>query len=240
MAAQTFKPDPKTNEFIEYIKARTKPEKAGPFLFRLKNLELKPAFYHVPVFSVFIGLCFISYNAIISESSPGSRQPASSTYASAHHDSSVESNPKPTLDVRAAFNAPELPMPPQGRMSFSDEFVASTSPTAPLKILTKPTDGNYVVKVEDWASGKSVATLFIQKGGTLSVELPLGSYKFKFACGENWYGSDLLFGSKTAYSYIAELMNFFISGNYARGQEIRMIPQVDGNLNTPAMSATNW
>lgn len=239
VAAQTIKSDPKTHEFIEYLKARTKPEQARPFVDRLKNWELRPAFYHIPVFASFAGLCFISYNAIIADLSPGTL-PAPSTYGSAHDESSVESSPKPTLDVRPAFNASELPLPPQGGMSFSDEFVASTSPTAPLKVSTKPTDGNYVMKVEDWQTGKYVATYFIYRGGTLSVELPLGSYKFKFACGEKWYGSDLLFGPETAYSYIAQKMVFYASGDYLHGQEIQLIPQVGGNLETPSMSATNW
>ena len=85
-----------------------------------------------------------------------------------------------------------------------------------------------------------VGTYFIRRGGTLSIELPLGSYKLKFAMGDKWYGMNYLFGPTTAYSYVPDKMDFYISGDYARGQEIELIPQVGGNLETPPMKAADW
>jgi hypothetical protein len=49
-----------------------------------------------------------------------------------------------------------------------------------------------------------------------------------------------LFGPTTAYSYVPDKIDFDISGNYARGHEIELIPQVGGNLETPPMNAADW
>lgn len=131
-------------------------------------------------------------------------------------------------------------MPEQGALSFSSEFANYNGTTAPFKITTRPSDGNYVMKIIDWNTGEFVAMYFIRRGGTLSIELPLGAYKLKFACGDKWYGEKYLFGPTTAYSYIADRMDFYVSGDYARGQEIELIPQVNGNLETPPMGAADW
>ena len=81
---------------------------------------------------------------------------------------------------------------------------------------------------------------FINRGSTFSIELPLGSYKLKFASGEKWYGMQFLFGPRTSYSYIPDKMTFYLSGDYARGQRIELIPQVGGNLHTRLMTVADW
>jgi len=35
-------------------------------------------------------------------------------------------------------------------------------------------------------------------------------------------------------------MDFYISGDYVHGQETELIPQVNGNLETPPMKAEDW
>ena len=49
-----------------------------------------------------------------------------------------------------------------------------------------------------------------------------------------------LFGPTTVYSYVADKMDFYISGNYVQGSQIELIPQVGGNLKTPPMKAEDW
>jgi hypothetical protein len=131
-------------------------------------------------------------------------------------------------------------MPEQGAMSVGADYYLNSSDTkAPFKITT-PSDGNYVMKIEDWNTKEFVAMYFIQRSSTLSIELPLGSYKLKFAQGEKWHGTNFLFGPTTAYSYVPDKMNFYIDGDYVRGHEIELIPQVNGNLTTPPMRAQDW
>ena len=96
------------------------------------------------------------------------------------------------------------------------------------------------MKLVEWDSGEFVAAYFINQGSTLEVELPLGSYKLKFASGDKWYGMKHLFGPTTLYSYVPEKMTFYLSGDYARGHRIELIPQVGGNLRTPPMKAEDW
>ncbi len=139
-----------------------------------------------------------------------------------------------------AFSEPEQPTPEQGGMEYGDSYVNSTGTTAPLKITTRASDGNYVMKVVNWDTGEFVASYFINRGSTLSIELPLGSYKLKFASGDKWYGTKFLFGPRTSYSYIPDKMTFYLSGDYARGHRIELIPQVGGNLDTRPMSSVDW
>jgi len=144
------------------------------------------------------------------------------------------------FDPQPVFSEPEQPLPNQGALKLGDRAVLDNGVTAPLEITTRPSDGNYVMKVVDWNTGEFVAMYFINQGGTLSIELPLGSYKLKFARGEKWYGMEFLFGPGTGYSYIPDKMVFYLSGDYATGHRIELIPQVGGNLDTRRMSAEEW
>ena len=147
-----------------------------------------------------------------------------------------------TARTAKTFAAPEKPLPLTGKcLQLSYEFatLAEGHNSAPLKIRTRASDGNYVVKVEDKSTGV-MGTFFIRRGGTLETELPTGSYVLKFAMGDKWYGAEHLFGPSTVYSYISEKMYFTIEGDTARGHEIELIPQVGGNLKTPALRATDW
>ena len=118
--------------------------------------------------------------------------------------------------------------------------MAYNSTTAPLQIRTRATDGNYVVKIVDWDTAEFIGMYFIQRGGTLSVDVPLGSYRLKFASGNEWYGEKFLFGPTTSYSYANQRLTFHLSGNYAEGHSIELIPRVGGNLTTESLRPTDW
>jgi hypothetical protein len=96
------------------------------------------------------------------------------------------------------------------------------------------------VILKDGPTGEFVAKFFIRRGGVLSTELPLGSYKLKFACGERWYGEKFLFGPTTSYSFANERLTFYLSGNYAEGHNIGLIPQVGGNLKTVKLRPSDF
>lgn len=146
---------------------------------------------------------------------------------------------QPPAKGGTVFAEPGLPLPEQGGLLFSEKFQYYTGTTAPFK-LTTPSDGNYVMKIEDWNTKEFVAMYFIRRSSRLVIELPLGSYRLKFAQGDRWYGTNRLFGPKTTYSYVPDRMDFYTSGDRVHGHEIELIPQANGNLVTPPMEAQDW
>ena len=245
VSAYKLQPDPKTEEGINFLKSKISPTQHRPLWQRFRKLELHPFYYHAPVGA--FGLVFLiwGFNALNANSTASSSgQPASytpryqpSSYQQPQNQTPTWANTKP---VEPVFAEPEQPLPEQGAMSFgADYFLDSSDTKAPFKITT-PSDGNYVMKIEDWNTKKLVATYFIRRSSTLAIELPLGSYKLKFAQGEKWYGDKYLFGPRTTYSYVPDRMNFYIDGDYVRGHRIELIPQVNGNLETPPMRAQDW
>jgi hypothetical protein len=65
-------------------------------------------------------------------------------------------------------------------------------------------DLSYLVKVVDWKSNQTVSTAFIRAGENVELNIPIGTYKLRFASGKTWYGEQHLFGTKTRYSEISD------------------------------------
>jgi hypothetical protein len=224
------------------------PEEEKTFWNKFRSFELHPFYYHAPAGAVMLFLIIFGYHELNASSTTGGLshdESSSATYAanrsaSYHHPDVFDAvADQKKVDSRPVFSEPEQPLPDQGLLSFSADFAQFNGTTAPFKIST-PSDGNYVMKVEDWNTKECIAIYLIRRSSTLSIELPLGSYKLKFAAGDKWYGISNLFGPSTSYSYVPDKMDFYISGNYARGHSIELIPQVNGNLVTPSMRATDW
>jgi len=238
-AALKLKPDPQSEQIRDYLKQQIQPAEKKPFWTRFRNLELHPFYYHGPAGATAIVLIILGFNALNASSSSGSSDAAPRQQASYTPPPSSTPRWQPPAKDEIVFSEPEQPLPEQGALSFSADFAQYNGTTAPFKITT-PSDGNYVMKVEDWNTKEFVAMYLIRRSSTLSIELPLGSYKLKFAAGDKWYGMKFLFGPTTSYSYVPDKMDFYISGDYARGHSIELIPQVNGNLITPPMRATDW
>jgi tetratricopeptide (TPR) repeat protein len=240
VAALKLKPDPQAEQLRDYLKQQLHPIQKETFWQRFRKLELHPIYYHAPAGAVVLMALFFGIRALnaggSSDAAIAYNPPARSPAQNPTTPQSVNFTPD---DVRPVFSEPEQSLPEQGALSFSADFANYNGTTAPFKITT-PSDGNYVMKIEDWNTKELVAIYLIKRSSTLSIELPLGSYRLKFASGDKWYGMKYLFGPTTAYSYVPDKMDFYISGDYARGQEIELIPQVGGNLETPPMKATDW
>lgn len=250
LAAFKLKPDSKTKERLEYLRqhASCGPIHKMSFWKRFRALELRPIYYHAPAGAAGLLLLFLGISALNPDSTSGSSGASGQPSPTYNPDPSSSAQSRQSAsrlnftpdDFRSAFSEPEQPTPKQGGLEFSDRVVFYKGVTAPLKITTRVSDGNYVMKIVDWNTGEFVASYFINRGSTLETELPLASYKLKFASGDKWYGLKHLFGPTTAYSYVPDKMDFFRSGDYARGHQIELIPQVGGNLETPQMRAEDW
>lgn len=105
---------------------------------------------------------------------------------------------------------------------------------SPLQI--KVDDGyHYWVKIIDSYTGSEVSSYFIRSGDTLNVDLPVGSYKIKYAYGQNWFGEDKLFGANTIYIQANTVFNFNFDGSTYNGYTIELIKKTDGNLTTSSI-----
>lgn len=103
---------------------------------------------------------------------------------------------------------------------------------APFKIRTPSGEHDYFVKLVDYTINKPVLTFFVKAGNTFDIDVPLGSYKLKYAAGANWYGEQYLFGPDTQYSEAQSILDFTQRGDEVSGHTVELIMQAHGNLHT--------
>jgi len=119
-----------------------------------------------------------------------------------------------------------------------DEFDASSRP-ARLTIRTAP-GSFYLVNLGNAVTGHPALQFFAYGGTDLNAEVPLGSYKIKYAAGSYWCGSVDLFGSETVFSEAEDEFLFertFTSDGYITSHwTIELTLQKGGNLRTRRIS----
>jgi TPR repeat protein len=113
-------------------------------------------------------------------------------------------------------------------------------PIAPLQIRILGENLHYYIKMTDWSTDKVVQTMFIRAGSSLNVKVPLGSFRIKYAVGDNWQGEQNLFGEKTAFYKADKRFDFARHGNTISGHEIELILQPGGNLSTSLIPKSEW
>jgi len=102
---------------------------------------------------------------------------------------------------------------------------------APLTIRTTA-GSNYLVKLQDTASGADIVSFFILGGQDLQASMPLGNFILKYATGQFWCGDAALFGPSTGVSRAKKVLRFYRDQSGTFGHTIELIPQVGGNLET--------
>jgi hypothetical protein len=156
----------------------------------------------------------------ITESSSSSSR-KDSNYSSSSSRQLTQTPPKP------AFTEPKQPLPPHGKIT----WFSAGDPIAPLEIRSSK-GSNYLVKLSDYYSGRAVVSVFVQGGRTVNLDVPIGTYKIKYASGENWYGTTHLFGPDTSYSKADSSFDFRVIGDQISGYTLTLYKVVDGNLQT--------
>lgn len=111
---------------------------------------------------------------------------------------------------------------------------------APLRIKTPAGTESYFVKLISTSSGKVVMTFYIRSGQTFDTEVPLGSYRIKYATGDIWYGESHLFGPETKYSEAEKVFQFALNGNEISGYTVELIRQRGGNLQTKTIAPSQF
>ena len=90
----------------------------------------------------------------------------------------------------------------------------------------------YVVRLDDWASGKPVLLVPVRAGETARVEVPLGRYRATIIKGRNWQGPGRYFGTDSQIIETVHPVEFYRVGNTVTGFSIQLDSGPTGNLET--------
>jgi len=114
---------------------------------------------------------------------------------------------------------------------------------ATLKVNTKG-ESHYLVKLAPFHSANVGMTIVIHAGESIETKVPLGSYEFRYASGQKWYGYENRFGPTTAYYKGEGVMNFTkertANGYSILGHEVTLYTVSDGNYQTEAIDEKNF
>lgn len=88
----------------------------------------------------------------------------------------------------------------------------------------------YYVKVIDVTTNKSIMDIFVNRHEKFMSMIPVGTYTFKYATGDIWYGEGHLFGSNTSYFMTDKIFEFSKKttkhgGSAIQGWNIRFYPE---------------
>jgi len=130
---------------------------------------------------------------------------------------------------------PQQPLPASGEVQTWTE----ARRVAPFKI--EGARGSHrLLKLVEWSTGSPVMTVFVRKGTTVEVEVPLGTYEVRFACGQAWYGYEHLFGPETSCRRADRLFSFEAIGGRVTGFMITLYRVPFGNLPTSPISLAEF
>ena len=144
-----------------------------------------------------------------------------------------------------------LPLPPTG--IYKRYFIKSEG-VAPLGIALRASDQDagyhFYIIVLNSRTNEILVSLFIRKGKSIEIQLPLGEYKIRYAAGKDWFGDNDLFGlHTTAYSDTKERIFKFkktieIDGRREtttfKGHSLELYAQIFGNLETRTISRSQF
>lgn len=113
---------------------------------------------------------------------------------------------------------------------------------APFEIKTR-SGGYYFIKLVDSSTDQEVLTAFIRGGEPFETNVPIGSYRIRYAAGQFWFGEALDFGGPdfgASYSRCEDRFHFTRTSSGYNGYTIELILQPNGNLQTKPISADDF
>lgn len=165
---------------------------------------------------------------------------------------SSTSTPRPTATPRrtATPRPTSTPLPVStynGKLIIIPDY----SQVCPLDIIAG-TDTDYYIYLDyqysphltqESRSRKATATspyegdiAFIVKAGQrVSIDVPIGVYKFYYATGTTFFGSKYLFGDDTQCYKADNLLSFYYADQYYQGHTITLYKTVGGNFDTDSI-----
>jgi hypothetical protein len=125
----------------------------------------------------------------------------------------------------------ELQFPQSGSII---QYQKSNATTAKFVVVSDQSrTENCVIKLETWNEGIPVIELFVKAGEQAETKLvPLGDYRVKIACGNQWYGRQEMFGRGTQISIGEKPAQLWQVGNTTYGFILTLTKRIDGNFKT--------
>ena len=122
-----------------------------------------------------------------------------------------------------------MDLPANGQVFIGkDEYCSSM-----LTIRSSTTNSCYI-KLKD-SSGKDVYSFFVRAGETVNAPVPGGYYYVYFAYGDDWYGTEYVFGPETTYAKDDEICDFF---SYT--WEYSLYPSYGGNFSETPIDGSEF
>lgn len=133
-------------------------------------------------------------------------------------------------------SAPLLPItPPSSRVLLN---TTGKSGIAPFSVQTNEV-GYYLIKLVEIQTGK-IVEIFTRADQNRKFEIPLGTYKLRYAFGYTWYGREHLFGSGTIYTESDSILKFEKVGTQVRGYTVTLYKVAGGNMHTRTIDASKF
>lgn len=221
----------KSNGSTEYVERLKKINAAG----RNGSNNFKPPFSRIHFYGlVSIGLmAYITFDRYfgVSELQP-IKPPVAVSAVSSAKPQTIKTSP----DI-ASSTAPEVALPKTSMIS--SLFGSSCDGLPPFEVVAG-NGSNYYLKLIDVDTKQEVLTAFVRSGETLSICAPAGSYLFRYASGEKWYGVGLYFGSGTPFSESKQSLQFIKSAYRVSGNTVTLIKTAFGNFPTNSVPASKF
>jgi tetratricopeptide (TPR) repeat protein len=87
--------------------------------------------------------------------------------------------------------------PATGELYHNDGYRSSSS-----AIVIDATSSSYTSYYKIYSGGDLVSTIFLNVGGSCTIEVPPGDYTLKEASGTTWFGEDVMFGDEGYYELL--------------------------------------
>ena len=95
---------------------------------------------------------------------------------------------------------------------------------------------NYFIKLLAADSGREVMAIYVEGSSKLTVPVPRGTFRLRYASGAVWYGERELFGASTTLTAIFETFTF--EPGWGHGIDLRR--RLDGNLTAIPITASGF
>jgi tetratricopeptide (TPR) repeat protein len=108
-------------------------------------------------------------------------------------------------DAAARMQQCTTPYPNTGEIYHNGNYVSTAS-----AIVINGSNASYAGYYKIYRGSDLVSTIFLNPGGTCSIDVPPGNYTVKEASGEAWFGEEIMFGDDGYY----EVMLFDDNNDY--------------------------
>ena len=115
----------------------------------------------------------------------------------------------------------------------------ASNSSAPFRIKTAG-GSRYFFKLINLKTNLEEMAGFIVGGMAFETKVATGVYELRYAAGDTWINETDYFGPETSFSKTLNPLSFVVVSNEARGVEVELILQKDGNLHTRAISKQDF